>query len=340
LGAKPVLIVLEFACGACAGLDEYTWYIPPGQYAEVHAALRGEFVGVGLELTKEDQKLLVSQVLPASPADTAGVRAGDQLLRVGKTGATGLSAEAGLEALKGEPGTAVQIEILPSGESAPRTLNLIRERVSVPSVSEPRFLGNRMAAIGYVQVTSFQESTVRELDDALGKLQMAGVRALILDLRGNPGGLVDAAVSVVERFVPAGIVTSTRGQLRSYNRTYEAHNPAAFNAPLVVLIDGQTSSAAELVAGALKDHDRATLVGQTTFGKGTIQRYARLTSVPAGLRLTVAKFYSPRGQAYTGLGVTPHVEVERSSLDWSMDPEQDPQIHAALDAAGRLAIGR
>jgi carboxyl-terminal processing protease len=169
---------------------------------------------------------------------------------------------------------------------------------------------------------------------------MAGFQSLILDLRGNPGGLVDAAVHVTARFIPAGVVASARGQLRSANRTFEAHHAAAVTGPLVVLIDGQTASAAELVAGALKEHDRATLVGQTTFGKGTIQRYARLTSVPAGLRLTVAKFYSPRGQGYDGTGVTPHVEVERPPLDWSMDPEQDPQVQAAIQAAGRLVMDR
>jgi carboxyl-terminal processing protease len=293
-----------------------------------------------MEVAREDKVLLVSQVLPGSPAALAGIKAGDQLLRLGKKAADGLTAEAAAELLRGEAGTEVEVQILPAGESAPRTLKLVRDRVAIPSVSEPQFLGDRMAGIGYVQLVSFQESTVRELDDALAKLQMGGLRALLLDLRGNPGGLVDVAVSVVERFVSTGVIASTRGQLRSYNRTYEASNTVAIQVPLVVLIDGETSSAAELVAGALKDHGRATLVGQMTFGKGTIQRYWRLTAAPAGLRLTVAKFFSPRGHAYNGIGVTPHVEVERSALDWSMDLEQDPQIRAALEAAGRLLTER
>jgi carboxyl-terminal processing protease len=340
LGIKPVLVVLEFGSGACSGLDEYTLYVPPGKYAELCASLRGETVGIGMEVAKENNLLLVSQVLPGSPAALAGIKAGDRLLRLGNKSAAGLTAEAAAELLRGEAGTALEVQVLPAGESTSRTLKLVRDRVAIPSVSEPQFLGDRTAGIGYLQLVSFQESTVRELDDALAKLQMAGMRALLLDLRGNPGGLVDAAVGVVERFISAGVIAYTRGQLREYNRTHEANHGVAMQVPLVVLIDGETSSAAEMVAGALKDHGRATLVGQMTFGKGTIQRYWRLTAAPAGLRLTVAKFFSPRGHAYNGIGVTPHVEVERSALDWSMDLEQDPQVRAALEAAGRLLTER
>jgi carboxyl-terminal processing protease len=293
-----------------------------------------------MDVMKDGKILLVSQVLPGSPAALAGIKAGDRLLRLGNTAAAGLTAEAATELLRGEAGTELEVQFLPAGDSAPRSVKLVRDRMAIPSVSEPQFLGDRMAGIGYVQLVSFQESTVRELDDALAKLQMAGFRALLLDLRGNPGGLVDTAVSVVERFVSEGVIASTRGQLRAYNRTYEANNTVPVQVPLVVLIDGETSSAAEMVAGALKDLGRATLVGQTTFGKGTIQRYWRLATAPAGVRLTVAKFYSPRGHAYNGAGVTPHIEVERSGLDWSMDLEQDPQIRAALEAAGRLLMDR
>jgi carboxyl-terminal processing protease len=171
---------------------------------------------------------------------------------------------------------------------------------------------------------------------------MAGLKVLVLDLRGNPGGSVDVAVQVIERFLPDGVViASAQGQLRTVNRVYHAHNAGALTVPLVVLVDGDTASAAELVAGAFKEHQRATLVGQTTFGKDTIQQSWRLSPGAAGLRFTVARTYSPRGQSYGG-GVTPHVVVEKAPPEQlSMDLEQDPQVRAALDAARQLlAMGR
>lgn len=339
IGLKPTLAVLELASGACAGLDEYSAYLTPGQYADVAAAWRGEVVGVGVELAADEERLVVTQVLPGSPAEMAGVKSGDRLVRVEKKQAAGLPADAAADLLRGEAGSVVELAIQSPGDAAPRVVKLLRQAVSVPSVSEPRFLGGRMAGIGYVQITGFQDTTVVEFDEALVKLQMSGLRVLVLDLRGNPGGLVDVAVQVAERFLQDGVVASTRGQLRAYNRVYEARNTAPLTVPLVVLIDGETASAAEMLAGALKDHKRATLVGQTTFGKGTIQRYWELATFAAGLRLTVARFYSPLGQPYGDTGVTPDVVAERPAVELSLDIEHDPQVRAALDAAARLLMG-
>jgi carboxyl-terminal processing protease len=340
LGLRPTLVVLELAGGACSGLDEYTVYLTPGQYAEVCASLKGEVVGIGIEVVAVDRRLFVSQVLPSSPAEMAGIKPGDRLLRIGKRAADSLTPETAGEMLRGEVGSVLDLEVRSMGEAA-RELRVTRQALSVASVSEPRFLGDRMAGVGYLQIAGFQDTTVRELDDALLKLQMAGLKVLVLDLRGNPGGSVEAAVQLVERFLPEGIIASSQGQIRSINRVHHAHNANPVAVPLVVLVDGETASAAELVAGALKDHQRATLVGQTTFGKDTIQQSWRLSQGSAGLRLTVARFYSPRGQSYSG-GVTPHVTVEKPTPELaSMDPEQDPQVRAALDAARQLlAMGR
>src|SRR5262249_43826193 len=334
------VVILEFACGACCNLDEYTALLTPAEFAEVCASLKGEVVGVGLEVGTVGQVLRVTQVLAGGPAELAGVRTGDHVLRVAGRNLALLSPDTIAERLKGDLGSSVELEVLPYGETAPRTIRLTRQAVHVPSVSEPRFVGDRMAGIAYVQIVAFQESTPRELDEALMKLQMAGVRALLLDLRGNPGGAADAAVQVVARFLPEGLVATSRGQLREFNRTYEAHNTGALGLPLVVLIDGETASAAELVAGALKDHQRATLVGQPSYGKGTLQRDGPLRALSAGMRVTVARFFSPRGQPYNGIGVTPHFAVERAPADWSMDVEQDPQVRAAIEAARQLLMGR
>jgi len=343
LGLYPTLVVLELACGACSGLDEYTVYLTLGQLSDLCASLKGEIVGVGVELTEEDQRLVIAQVIPGSPADHGGIKPGDRLHRVGPRLTAGLSAEAADELLRGEAGSPVDLEVIPLGESVPRPVRLTRQAVNLPSVSEPRFLGDRMAGVGYLQIVAFQETTPRELDDAVLKLQMAGMRGLVLDLRGNPGGLIDAAVQVAKRFLSHGVIATTYGQLRMFNHMYQARNPGALAVPLVVLIDNDTASAAEMVAGALKDHERATLVGLPTFGKGTVQRHWRLTTLTplnAGLRITVARFYSPRGQPYSGIGVTPHQFIERPAVVLSMDLEQDPQVRAAFETARQLAMGR
>jgi carboxyl-terminal processing protease len=340
LGLKPSATVLELACGACSGLDEYTAYLTPGQYEEISASLKGEIVGIGIEVSVDDLRLVISQVLPGSPAEAAGLKAGDRIVRINKSLTQHLPAEAAAEQLRGEAGSLVELEVATPGADAPRVLKLTRQAIAVTSVSEPRFLANREAGMAYLQIVGFQDTTLQELDTAIAKLQMAGVKVLILDLRGNAGGLFDVAVKVVERFMTQGVIVSTRGQLRIYNTTYEAHGPGSLAVPLVVLVDGETASSAEMVAGALKDNQRGTLVGQTTFGKGTIQKVRRLTSVAAGLRITVARFYSPLGHSFSGTGVVPHRLIDRPAVELSMDIEQDPQVRAAMEVARELALGR
>jgi carboxyl-terminal processing protease len=200
---------------------------------------------------------------------------------------------------------------------------------------EPRFLDERLG-IGYVQITGFQESTVQEVDVALAKLQNAGMKALILDLRGNMGGLFEVAVQVAERFLSSGIIAFTRGQAEESNLTYRARPMSTLAVPLVILIDTDTASSAEMLAGALKENNRGTLVGQATFGKGSIQKVRKLHSVPAAIRVTVAKFYSPQGHSYGDQGVTPDVVVERSGA--VVELERDSQVQAAVDVARRLVM--
>jgi carboxyl-terminal processing protease len=248
----------------------------------------------------------------------------------------GLPTEVAAELLRGEAGTALDLEVRTVDQPA-RVLRLKRQAVSVPSVSEPRVLDER-SGIAYLQLLAFQETTVPELDLAIAKLQALGMRVLVLDLRGNAGGLFETAVQVVERFLSSGIIVSTHGQLRDYNVTYQAHGMSVVAVPLVVLVDGETASSAELVAGALKDNQRGTLVGQTTFGKGSVQKVRKLHTGPGGLRVTVARFYSPAGQPYCGTGILPDYPVRR--LDAPVDLERDGQVQAALDVARRLMMDR
>jgi carboxyl-terminal processing protease len=339
LGLKPAAVILELTCGACAALDEYTTYLTPGQFNELDAAWKGKFVGVGVELSAEGGKLLVAQVVPGSSAQLRGVKVGDRVLRIAGKTIADLPTERAGELLQGEAGSGVELEVQGVGEAQPHFVQLRRQELVLPSVSEPRFIDERLG-IGYLQLVGFQETTVQELDAAITQLQMDGMRVLVLDLRGNPGGLFDVAVQVAQRFLSAGLIVSTQGRetVREYNTSYYASGMNVLDVPLVLLVDGETASSAEMLAGALKDHQRGRLVGQTTFGKGSIQKVRRLTVVPAGIRLTVAKFYSPTGQAYTGNGVTPQLLVPRAPT--VVELEQDAQVQAALDVARSLALAR
>jgi carboxyl-terminal processing protease len=337
LGLSPALVVLELACGACSSLDEYTYYLTPAQFNDQNAAWKGELIGIGIDVTVDSRKqLAICQVIPGSPAQVESLKTGDRVLRINGRTTANLSADAATELLKGNLDTTVKLEVLSVGDQRSRTLVLRRQLIHVPSVSMPRILE---MGVGYLQLVSFQETTPAELDDAILKLQMAGMKVLVLDLRGNAGGLFEEARQVVERFLSSGIIVSTQGQVTEFNATYSAHGVNPLAVPLVVLVDAETASCAEMVAGAIKDNLRGRLVGKTTFGKGSIQKVRKLNTVPpSAIRMTVAKFYSPRGQPYDGFGVSPHQDVAGSEP--GLDPEQDPQIQAALEVARTLALGR
>jgi carboxyl-terminal processing protease len=315
LHIKPSVVVLEFACGACDVLDEYTALLTPSQLTEFYASVDGSFVGTGIDVAQDGMKLVIADIVPGSPAALAdiGLRTGDQILAIDRRPARTLTVEAANELLRGEAGTTCELEILHPGAMTPRTVRLLRAAVNVPSVVAAML--DRAMGIGYVRITVFQKTTLQELDDAVARLRMDGLKVLILDLRGNSGGLFDVAVQVAERFLTEGIIVSTQSQVPAFNKIHAAHNVNALTLPLVVLVDGETASAAEIVAGALKDNQRCKVVGQTTYGKGTSQRVFKLEAAPAGVRITLAKFFSPNGQAYNGRGVTPDVVAERTAMD-------------------------
>lgn len=333
---SPGLIVLELICGACNGLDEYTEYLTPGQFAELDSSWKGEFIGVGLDLRQEEDRLLVSQVLPGSSAHQAGLKPGDRILRIGGKAGTELTPDLAVDLLKGDPETLVELEVASDGQQ-PHSVKLRRQVIQMVSVSDARFLDERLG-IGYVRVYGFLETTLEELDLAISKLQSAGMKTLVLDLRGNRGGLFEVAIQVAERFLSNGIIVSTHGQIREYNSTYQAHSMNPLQVPMVILVDADTASSAEMLAGALKENQRGMLVGQTTFGKGTLQKIQRLTTVPAGIRMTVARFYSPRGHAFQGLGVAPDLVIPAAEMP--VDLDQDPQVQQALAVARPLSMGR
>jgi carboxyl-terminal processing protease len=324
---KPILITviaLEFLSGACNALDEYTFFLTPGHFSEVQAALRGRLVSIGVDLEVIDEQLVIRRVYPGGPAEKADLKPHDRIVSIEGQSAMQLTVERAAELLRGRSGTIVRLEVVPftSIYSESRLVEVKRAPVTVPSVEyelldEPFefVLEDGMTVvrfpIGKLTINYFQESTFQEVKDALTMLQANGMKVLILDLRHNPGGLFRSAVEVAELFLPEGIIVVSQSHAikdRKLSGTIRSERPDALVMPMVVLIDGETASAAEVLAGALKDNGRAKLVGQTTFGKGTLQCVIPLDKpyyerMPAGIRITVAKLLSPNWQPYSGRGI-------------------------------------
>jgi carboxyl-terminal processing protease len=306
LGLNETAVVMEFAWGAGNALDEFTVLLTPSQFAFLQATLRGELVGVGVKVGVADRKVVVTAVAPNSPAADRGLKPNDQLTRIDGQPTDGWSEETASARLLGKVGSAVALEVV-AGEAGPRQVRLVRQPLLAPTVEWEPVLRD---GVGYVRILSFQDSTPHELKDAVLQLQALQMKALVLDLRGNPGGVFEAAVQVAETFLPGGVIAYRESPLKRWRTTFRAHNPGALTLPLVVLVDGETASAAEVLAGALKENGRATLVGAPTYGKGSIQCPVALERIPAGIWITVAKFYSPANQPYNGRGITPHILEE------------------------------
>lgn len=330
LDLNPAVVVFEFVCGAITSLDEYAAYLPPRQFADLQAARNGDVIGIGVELGMLDNKLIVTKVHPNSPAAAKDLKPGDQLTHLDKKPVANLAFDLIEARLRGKPGTLVELKVYSLGDMLPRTVVVERRPFLVRSVEDVRLL---QEGVGYFKLTSFQKATVQEIREAVLQLQTDGMKVLILDLRGNPGGSFEAAVEASKLFLPDGIVVFTQSRLPDWNATHKANNPNALLFPLIVLVDDETASAAEVLAGALKENQRATLIGQTTFGKGTVQDLVALEQVPAGIRLTVAKFFSPANYCYHGRGVTPHLLVKPLEMD-----DMDAPLTAARQAAQQLVM--
>jgi carboxyl-terminal processing protease len=360
LGYRPILltvITLEFLSGACNALDEYTLFLTPGYFKDLQAALRGHLVSIGVDLASVEGYLEITRVYPRSPAMEAGLMRHDRILRIDGQFAATMPAEVAAERLRGKTGSMVELEVYREsnresmGQSS--VLKLTRRTVSVPSVEyELKTVymdtsdGMKPVSIGKLTIACFQETTLQEVKEALASLQTDGMKALILDLRGNPGGLVESAIQVAELFLPEGIIVVSQTEALNKYLSLKWKGPIKADSmnplllPMIVVIDGETASAAEVLAGALKENGRAMLIGQTTFGKGSIQCFISLKKapfdkvfdkMPGGIRITVAKLLSPSWQPYSGQGVRPNIfhdsegntvltEAQRFLLDLLLKP--------------------
>jgi carboxyl-terminal processing protease len=294
-------------------------------------------VGLGVEIKSAPDGLLVVHVIPASPAERAGIRAGDRLIGVGGRSIGGLSVDEAAHLLQGPEGSLVTLAVA-RGPGAARAVTVRREHVEVPSIEEAAIV-DPAAGIARVKISSFQKTTAADLDAALRRLDAAGMRALVIDLRGNPGGLLSAAVDVADLFLDRGLVVATRGRSPEEDFNYTAARSGTWRMPLVVMIDGDSASSSEILAGAIRDHRRGTLVGSRSYGKGSIQGIFPLDAAGVGMRLTTAKFFSPRGLPFSGVGVEPDVPVVTAArpIDGGVAAAEGQQSDAVLSTAVEVA---
>jgi carboxyl-terminal processing protease len=300
--------------GMLAGLDPHSAYLVPADYKELQAGTSGEFGGLGIEVGMEDGFVKVISPIDDTPAYRAGVEAGDLVIRLDDTPVKGMALSDAVKIMRGKPGTDIVLTIVRDGEDKPLKITITRDVIRVTSVKSEMLDSN----YGYVRISQFQSRTGDNLREALEKLEGSSdspLKGLVLDLRNNPGGVLSAAVSVSDAFLKDGIIVYTEGRLDDAKLKFNAKPTDILNgAPLVVLVNGGSASASEIVAGALQDHQRAIIMGQKTFGKGSVQTILPMDNGSA-LKLTTAKYYTPSGTSIQATGIAPDIELENLKFD-------------------------
>ncbi len=306
--------------GMLEALDPHSSFLEPEGFQDLQEATDGSFGGIGVQIGVRDGMLTIVAPIEDSPAYKAGLQAGDRIVAIDGAKTQELSLSECIQKMRGAKGAAVVLTVVPERSETARDVTVVRDDVKVPSVKGARLLDD---GIGYIRIVSFDENAGAELQAGLDKLRAQGLRALVLDLRNNPGGLLHAAVDVAQRFLKKGALVVIRKGREGVHPTVrnsaegEQHDVAL---PLVVLVNGGSASAAEIVAGALQDHKRAVLVGTTTFGKASVQSVIRLSAnggtSDCGLRLTTAHYYTPLGREIHDTGIDPDIYIELAPEEW------------------------
>ncbi len=337
LGISGTVVVMEYIFGGCNALDEYSNFLTPDRYNDLFGSIQGELVGIGIEMKGvKGRGMHLVNVLFNSPAERGGLQPDDYLVAIDGTDCKDLSTDDAARLLRGTSGSQVKLTY-ESPDGAQKSGDFIRQRVQIHSVTRKLML-DEVSGIGYIRMEGFQNNTAEELDEALRGLERQGMKALIWDLRGNPGGLLETAAAVIDRFIDRGVLVSTKGRSPEQNQVFQAHGNNVRHYPLALIVDENSASASEIVAGAIRDHHRGKIVGRKTYGKWSVQSIIHLPG-DTGLKLTTAKFYSPDDKNYSGKGLAPDVEVpEPKDLQYSFyrgrtteEISADPDVAEAIE---------
>src|SRR5712692_1507548 len=343
----PKELIYSAIKGTLRGLDPHSSFLDPESYREMQVETSGSFGGLGIEITLRDDVLTVVAPIEGTPAHRAGLHPGDRITKIDGLVTKDMQLADAVKRMRGRPGSKVIISVIREGWTESKDFEITREQIRVQSV-RTHDLGN---GIEYIRLRQFQEQTAHDIDAALDKFAKNGMKALVLDLRNNPGGLLTSAVEVTEKFVEDGkLVVYTEGRVRNQNMRFTAHaKHPLITLPMVVLVNQGSASASEIVAGALQDWGRAIVIGTQSFGKGSVQTIIPLSD-GSGLRLTTAKYYTPKGRSIHGKGIAPDIVVEipketaaparerPATLDPMEELKKDIQVQRALDVIKTMRI--
>ncbi len=313
--------------GVLQSLDPYSAYMSPESFQNMQTETSGEFGGLGIEVGMEHGVVKVISPIDNSPASKVGVKAGDYIVKIDDIQVQGKTLTEAVEIMRGPVGTDIKITVRRKGEKKALTFIITRDIIKVASVKS-RIIDNKT---GYLRLTSFNENSSSQIEDKIKEFKKNNeIENYILDLRNNPGGLLSQAIKITDFFLDNGEIVSTKSKRKYENRKWFAKKGDILNSnTLIVLINYGSASASEIVAGALQDHKRAILVGESTYGKGSVQSIIPLKNDGA-IRLTVSKYYLPSGKSISSVGVTPDIKIDESSEDFRLNTESDNQLNFAL----------
>ena len=313
--------------GLLQSLDPYSAYMSPEIFNEMQTETSGEFGGLGIEVSMESGVVKVISPIDDTPASRAGIKAGDYIVKINDVQVQGKSLSEAVDLMRGPVGSGIELTIRRRGERKALIFNVVREIIQIQSVKADIL----EKSIGYLRLTSFNENSGKQIEREIKKLEKnKDVKSYILDLRNNPGGLLSQAIKISDFFLDNGEIVSTKSRKPSENRKWFAKKGDLTNGKvLIVLINYGSASASEIVAGALKDHKRAILLGENSYGKGSVQSIIPLKNDGA-IRLTVAKYYLPSGKSISEVGVSPDIEVDEENDDFRIKTETDNQLEYAI----------
>ncbi len=313
--------------GVLQSLDPYSAYMSPDMYKEMQTETSGEFGGLGIEVSMEAGVVKVISPIDDSPASRVGVKAGDYIVKIDGTQVQGKSLNEAVELMRGPIGTEIEITVRRRGVKKSLTFLIVREIIKVASVKS-KVVNND---VGYLRLTSFNENSGRQVKEKIKEFKKSGkIKKYILDLRNNPGGLLSQAIKITDFFLEDGEIVSTKSRKSSENRKWFAKKGDIVDGDtLIVLINYGSASASEIVAGALQDHKRAILIGENSYGKGSVQSIIPLQNKGA-MRLTVSKYYLPSGKSISEVGITPDIEIDEDSDEFRINTKTDNQLNFAL----------